>query len=173
MSDTATGTEGTEPATGNESGASTEETEAPTIKQLQAEIEDLKGHSRKWEDRAKENFEAKKELDKVRREGMSDAERRQADLTDAQNRADAAETRAAKAEAALARRDIAAEFELSADDAKALDSIEDEDTLRKLAERLSGRSNGPRPNPAQGRTRSTTKTSSQDAFVDVLEELLG
>jgi lysyl-tRNA synthetase class I len=173
MSDTA-GTEGTQQPQGTENpeGQSAEETsETPTIESLQAKIEEITAQSRKWEGRAKENFEAKTELDKIRRENMTEAEKVQADLADANSRVEQAEARAQEAEAALARYKVATEFGLTAEDAEALSAITDEATLRSLAERLAGRSSGPRPNPAQGKRGATAPGTPAEAFADALSDL--
>lgn len=173
MSDTATTATGTEDPQGTETGAPAENSaETPTVEELLAKVEELTGHSRKWEDRAKENFEAKKELDKIRREQMTDAEKAQADRAEIEQRIADAEDRATKAEAALARYKVAAEFGLSQEDAEALSAITDEAALRALAERLAGRSPaGPRPNPAQGRGGKTAPATPAEAFADAMSEL--
>lgn len=47
----------------------------PTIEDLQAKIEELTKHSRKWEERAKENSGAAKAAEKARLDAMSEQER--------------------------------------------------------------------------------------------------
>lgn len=171
MSDTA-GTNGTE---GTDEGAKPAEgTEGtPTIEDLLAEVETLKGHSRKWEDRAKANLEAKNELDALKREKMTDAEKAQADRESLDARISEAEDRAVTAEAALARYKVATEFGLSAEDAEALSSITDETALRALAERLAGRSStgSVRPNPAQGKRGKVAPATPAEAFADAMSDL--
>ncbi|WP_166140840.1 hypothetical protein [Nocardioides ochotonae] len=148
-----------------------EAAEAPTVDALKAELEDVKRHSRKWEERAKSNKAAADRLAELERERMTDDERRTADLDAANTRADEAEARAAEAEAALVRLRLAVELGLSSEDAEALSKVKgDEDTLRALAERLADRP-GPRPNPGQGKTRKSTE-STADQFAAVLGGLL-
>lgn len=167
MSDTAPA------ATGSEAPAEVTETgsETPTIESLQAEIEALKGHSRKWEDRAKENYEAKKELDGIRREQMSDDERRQAEAADRAEALRLAEERAEKAEREALRFRIASSHGVSDEDADLFLTGSDEETLTRQAEALAGRSTGPRPNPAQGRQTKTPAATPADAFADAMSEL--
>lgn len=154
-----------------DSGSGNEET--PSTEDLLAELEEWKGHARKWEDRAKENKDAKDELDRAARERMSDDERVKADLQDLTAERDEATSRAEKAEAALNRYKIAVEYGLTDEDATALESVSDEQALRTLAERLSTRSTGPRPNPHQGtrHTKATGPATSSDLFVEAVEGL--
>lgn len=173
MSDTATpGTEGTEAPHGTETDGASAETETPTVEELLAKVEELTGHSRKWEDRAKANKEKADAFEAAQREKMTDAEKAQAELADHITRAETAEKRAEDAEAALARLSLVHEFGLADEDVKALDGITNPDTLRALAERLAGRS-GPKPDPSQGRRSRTPKPGNPaDAFVAALEGLL-
>lgn len=165
MSDNAstaeTGTEGATP----EAGA-----ETPTVETLLAEVEALKGHSRKWEDRAKANTSAADELAALKASQMTDDEKAQAAIADTEKRASDAEERASKAEAALLRYEIATEHGLDGEDVKVLAKVTDEATLRALAERLSGRS-GPQPNPSQGRSGGTVATTPAQAFADAMDGL--
>lgn len=132
---------------------------------LSEQFEALKKDSRKWEARAKENKSAADELAELKRESMSADQKAQADLTEALERA-------TKAEEALKRLQIAAEFGLSAEDAEALASVKDEDALRTLAERLADRSTGPKPNPAQGkRPGNVGATTNAERFAEVLDNL--
>lgn len=171
MSDTATGTEGTDEPQGTEGTDEQTTEETPTIESLQAAIEDLKKESRKWEGRAKDNFSAKQELDKIRREQMTDAERAEADKAEHAERITTAEKERDEAVAALARYKVATEFGLSAEDAEALAEIKDENTLRALAERLAGRSPGVKPNPAQGRAKKPAASTPGEAFAEALGDL--
>lgn len=176
MSDTANAgkpAEAQEPQ-GTEQQNGSEQQQTPTVEELLAQVEDLKKHSRKWEERAKENFEAKKELDKIRESQMTEDEKRQKVVEDAERRASEAEERATAAEAALARYKIAVEFGLSQEDSEALEKVQaDEETLRALAERIASRStSGPRPNPAQGkRGGSTAPATTADKFAAAIEGL--
>lgn len=169
MSDTANAENGEQSAT-DENAEQQEAT--PTIEDLQAKVEELTGHSRKWEDRAKENFDARKELDALKVAQMTDDEKAQASFAEVEKRATTAEERATTAEAELARYKIAVEFELDKEDAEALAAVTDEATLRALAERLAGRSSsGPKPNPSQGNSRTTATSTPRQAFAEALEEL--
>lgn len=147
--------------------------ETPTVEALQAELEEWKGHARKWEDRAKENKDAKDELDRAARERMTEDERRNADLQAATTERDEALARAEKAEADLTRYKIAVEYGLTDEDTTVLSSVSDEAALRTLAERLSARSSGPRPNPAQGTRhgKATGPATTSDLFADAVEGL--
>lgn len=144
-----------------------------TLDEALAQIEELKGHARKHEDRAKANKTAAAELAELKRSTMSDAEKAAADREAATTALAEATTRAETAEAALVRYKIAVDLELSKEDAAALEGIQgDEKTLRALAERLAGRKS-PAPKPTQTQGRDTGGTpSAKDAFVDALGDLL-
>ena len=172
MSDTPASTSETpaEKPHGSEEG---KPAEAPTVEELLAKVEELTGHSRKWEDRAKANKEAADRLAEIERDRMTDAEKAEADrASHAQDLADAID-RADKAEAALARFTVATEFGLSKEDAEALASVSDPDALRALAERLGGAvKKTPRPIPGQGKGGNAPAASTKAAFADALEALL-
>lgn len=172
MSDTAgTGTETTNEPQGSEvTGTETETTETPTVDDLLAQVEEWKGHARKHEDRAKAAADAVKELADLKRAQMTDAEKAEADRAEREGEFTTLKTERDEAVAALARYKVATEFGLSAEDAEALSSITDEATLRSLAERLSGRSTGTRPNPAQGKSKAKAVTPAE-AFADALSDL--
>lgn len=79
MSDTATtdqstGTGDGDKATGS-TGADDTETDTPTIEELQAERDAAKADARKWEQRAKGNAKANRELEDLKRKGMEPDER--------------------------------------------------------------------------------------------------
>lgn len=92
---------------------------------------DWKAEARKWEQRAKENAPAAKRLAEIEEANKSEAQK-------ASERTAAAETRALEAEAKVLRRDVAIEHKLTAEDAALLDTITDEDAMRRLAARLAG-----------------------------------
>lgn len=167
MSDQNTGT-APDAATADETNADT--TETPTVESLQEALDKITAESRKWESRAKDNFEARKELDALKASQMTDAEKAEAASKETEQRLADAEKRAADAEAALARYSVATEFGLSKEDAEALAAVSDPDALRALAERLAGRS-GPRPNPAQGQGNKPAPTTKAQAFADALGDL--
>ncbi len=174
MSDTASTASTDAPATeqsephGSDAG---EQNEAPTLESLEAKLAEITAHSRKWEDRAKENKAAADELAALKRERMTDSEKADADRVDMEKRVSDAEDRAVNAENALARYKVAIEFGLEEKDAEALASVKDEAALRALAERLAPRS-GQTPNPAQGRRTSAAPTSAAEKFAAAFEGLL-
>lgn len=95
-------------------GSEQEQTAEPTIEDLQKALEEAKGHSRKWEERAKANKVAADRLEQLERERMTDEEKarteafeggRAAERTALTERLVAAEFKAA---AALAGRDVQA-----------------------------------------------------------------
>jgi vacuolar-type H+-ATPase subunit I/STV1 len=144
-------------------------TETPTVEDLLAKVEEITGHSRKWEDRAKANKEKAEQADAL----ASEIETLTGKITEAETARDEAVKRAEEAEATVARLTVAMEFGLSADDAKALASVSDETALRALAERLAAATpRGPRPIPEQGRrSDKPAPSTAKDAFVDVFEAL--
>lgn len=56
-------------------GQEVEQESTPTVEELQAKIEELTKHSRKWEERAKENSGAARAAEKARLDAMSEQER--------------------------------------------------------------------------------------------------
>ena len=115
---------------------------------------DWKAEARKWEQRAKENAPAVKRL----------AEIEQANMT-AEQKAQAAETRAVEAEARVTRRDVAIEHKLNAEDAALLDTITDEDAMRRLAARLASAESDKKKQglhvPGEGKTPSSPGASDE------------
>lgn len=91
---------------------------------------DWKAKSREWERKAKANADAAKRLAEIEEAQKTEAEK-------AADRLAKAEQTARDAEARALRREVALEHKLSKDDAALLDSIADEDAMRRLAERLS------------------------------------
>lgn len=170
MTDTSTATTETASTDAPHGTEGEQTTETPTVEDLLAKVEELTGHSRKWEDRAKANKEAADELAALKRERMTDDEKAQAAVAEIEQRAKDAEDRAEKAEAALARMTVATEFGLTKEDADALAAVSDPEALRLLAERLASRSTGPRPNPAQGNREGAPQTP-KDAAIDALGSL--
>lgn len=106
---------------------------------------DWKAESRKWEKRAKENDEARKELDQIKEAQKSDAEKANDKLTN--------ETRRANEATALALRyKIALVKGIAIEDADLFMTATDEDTLNKQADRLAQRTPERKPGhiPTQG-----------------------
>lgn len=169
MSDTAsTDTGKTDAPHGAEENGQT--TETPSVEDLLAQVEEWKGHARKHEQRAKDNKDAADALEALKREKMTDAERAQVEAQERDSRLTEAEARAEKAEAALARFQIAAEFGLDKEDTEALAAVSDPEAVKALAARLAGRS-AQRPTPGQGRTKEAPRTP-KSAFVDALTDLI-
>ncbi len=106
------GTAGAGAGTGAGAGAGTgsggDAGGAPTVDQLQADLDKWKGHSRSWEDRAKANAKAAEELEALKKSAMTDQEKAVNEAKEA-GRAEATQGMAAslalaKIEAALAGR---------------------------------------------------------------------
>lgn len=115
---------------GNESGKSTDwEARA---KELEAERDKWKSHSRTWEDRAKENQSAAARLKELEGEGKPDAQKLEEQLAQLQEREAELATRERKALVAT----IAAEEGVSKEDFEFFPDSNDEDILRKFAKRL-------------------------------------
>ena len=93
----APGTEPPDPTASPDPAAQPTGTEAPV--DYEAKYRETLAHSRKHEERAKQNAAAAKELADLKRSSMGDDEKRAAELKDAHDRATAAEQRAVKAEA--------------------------------------------------------------------------
>ena len=68
-----------------------------------AEYDRLKAHARKWEDRAKENYEARQRLDEIEEASKTETQKQADGLARAEARAKAAEARAATLEVAAAK----------------------------------------------------------------------
>jgi len=157
------------PATGAQSA-----NEQPSAEDLAKKVEELTAASRKWEERAKENYAARQERDELKKAAMSAEERTAAETAEIVKRAEKAEQRASAAEAALVRYKIATEFALSKEDAEALEKIQaDEATLRALAERFAAQA-GPRPRPRSqgaGDGKEATGSSTAQQFANTLEGL--
>lgn len=140
--------------------------EAP--KPSQTETVDWKAKSREWERRAKENSEAARRLAEIEDAQKSEAQKSADALAKERARAEQAERRASALE-------IATEHQLSKDDAELLIGLPDEESMRRLAERLSAQAEqGQPPNGQQGparvgygvdhsKTQSTPPPSKDDA----------
>lgn len=141
--------EGTEAAS-----AQAQETKPDTV--------DWKAKARDWERRAKENKSAADELAQIKEAQKTEAEK-------TADRLAKAEQTARDAEARALRREVALEHKLPKDDAALLDSITDEDAMRRLAERLAAGidSSTKKSNhvPREGTNSSKSATSDERAFV--------
>lgn len=135
--------EQTAEATATETEGTETEQQKPT-----ETVEFWKQKAREQEKRAKENADAAKRLSEFEEAQKSEAEK-------AADRTAKAEQRAAEAEARALRREVALEHKLSKDDADLLDSLTDEDAMRRLAERLALASEDKRKTntvPSEGKT---------------------
>lgn len=131
-----------------------------------AEAERWKQHSRTWEDRAKANSEARKRLDEIEDSNKSELEKLQEQLKAEAERVAEFEQKATLAEKARVRADIASEFGISKEDRELFLTADDEDTLRKQAEKLSKRG-GPE-NPNQGQGKGGNNAASAKSWADSL-----
>lgn len=119
------------------------------LDETQRERDTWKGHARTWEERAK----------KHKNETNGDVEERLSDLEQKLQEKDQELQASRKAE--LVTR-IASEFKLSDDDREFLPDTEDEDTLRRHAERLATPTRRGAEDPFQGRGSGI---SSRDAII--------
>jgi len=136
--------------------------EAPVETVEPAEV-DWKAKAREWERRAKENKTAADELASIRESQKSESEKTAERLAEAERKASEAEARAI-------RREVALEHSLSKDDAALLDTITDEDAMRRLAARLSAAASDRKnqnPVPREG-TNPRPKPDERRAFADFL-----
>lgn len=159
-----TTTESVEVETARDDQADTDQQEQVTDWQAEASrLREELAKARKWEARAKENKAAADRLAEFERQQMSEAERTEARIRDA-------EKRAAELEAANDRKDVAIEYRLSSDDAALLDDLTDPEAMRRLAARLQAASEAeasprsPRPDKNQGRDGDAV-VNPEDAFV--------
>lgn len=152
------------------------DTNEPTIESLTAELATWKANARKWEDRAKENKEAKAELDRLQAASATDADKAQKAIEDLTKRLDDADKARAESERAALRLRIATAHGISTEPgedngpsvADLLLNGADEATMTAQAAAISGgRSTGPKPNPAQGKG-GAAPVSPKDAFMEAL-----
>lgn len=158
--------EGDEPAEGTDAA----------VAALTAQVEAIKAEARKWEERSKANF---KELEAIKRNGMSDEEKAAHDAAAVSQAVTEATERAEKAEAALLRKTIAVDLSLSPEHAAVLDGITgDETALRAVAAALAAAKPEAKPEkkgvvPTQGTATAGTGTQTLgEQFADALEGFL-
>lgn len=148
-------------ATATESEASTEQQETGEQAKPTETVDFWKQKAREQEKRAKENAAAAKRLAE-----LEDAQKSEADK--ASERLTQAEQRAVEAEAKVLRREVAIDHKLSKEDAELLDSLTDEDAMRRLAERLANASEDKHKNgnrvPREGQ-HSSIKTDPKRDFL--------
>lgn len=114
---------------------------------------DWKAEARKWEARAKENSEAREQLDAIREAEKTEIEK-------ATDRAEKAEFAAQEARTEALRFRIAASHGIGDEDASLFLTGADEETLTRQAQRLSERASDTRKRgniaPLEGRTNNIT-----------------
>lgn len=152
----------------------------PTIESLTAELATWKANARKWEDRAKENKDAKAELDRLQAASATDADKAQKAIEDLTKRLDDADKARAESERAALRLRIANEHGIDTtpgeDGAPSMADLlltgADEAAMAAQAAAIGARSTGPKPNPAQGKSGGA-QVSSKDAFIEALGSAFG
>lgn len=140
---------------------SNETSEKEESKGLNAEVERWKAFSRKWEERAKENDEARKRLDELENANKSELEKSQASIEELKQELAEAREALSKADADRLKLDIASEFKISKDDRELFLTASDEETLRKQAEALAKRRAPENSNQGKGGP-SNSKASATD-----------
>lgn len=147
----------------------------PTIESLQAELATWKANARKWEDRAKENKDAKTELDRLQAASATDADKAQKAIDDLTKRLDDADKKAAESERAAIRLRVASAHGIDTtpgeDGAPSVADLlltgADEAAMTAQAAAIGARSTGPKPNPAQGKS-GEAQVSTKDSFIEAL-----
>ena len=169
MADATQGAQPTEPTGAEPHGAKQAEPE----RDWKAEYEKAVAQSRKWEQRSKDNAAAAKELDEMRKQSMSDAERAVSEKA----RADKAEAKLAESERERERAVIVAEVAAAKGvDAEWLGRMagDDRESIEANADWLRARiSESPiYPSVADnGQKKAPTKKSTQDQFGDFFAEI--
>ena len=169
MADATQGAQPTEPTGAEPHGAKQAEPE----RDWKAEYEKAVAQSRKWEQRSKDNAAAAKELDEMRKQSMSDAERAESEKA----RADKAEAKLAEYERERERAVIVAEVAAAKGvDAEWLGRMagDDRESIEANADWLRARiSESPiYPSVADnGQKKAPTKKSTQDQFGDFFAEI--
>ena len=129
-----------------------------------------KQKAREQERRAKDNADAAKRLAEIENAQKSEAQRAAERIAEAERKATEAESRALRREVALAHK-------LTPEDAALLDTITDEDAMRKLAERLAGEADRNRKGalgpyvPQEGNVPNVPLNG--DPLLDALKSKLG
>lgn len=132
---------------------------------------DWKIEARKWEERAKENAEARKRLDEIEAANKSALEK----AAEARQKAEQ-ERDAARAEAL--RFKVASKHGISDEDAELFLTGSDEDTLTRQAERLAAatadasKPRAPKPDANQGRNGSGAGMTTAQQFATAIEGAL-
>lgn len=115
-----------------------------------SEVERWKAFSRKWEERAKANEDARKKLEEIENSNKSELEKAEEKLAEANKKLAEAEALASQESAARLKADIASEFRISKEDRDLFLTASDEETLRLQAEGLAKRRAPENPNQGKG-----------------------
>lgn len=126
-------------------------------------------NSRKWEQRAKENFEKAQQFDALQESAKTEDQK-------VAERIKAAEDRAAQAESMALRFRIANEYKLSQEDAMALEHVASEEGMKTVADRLraaaeSGRRTPPKPQSLASGSSGEPKTGEKGRAAAALRSL--
>ena len=133
-------------------------------------VQKLRQEAAKYRTEAKANADAAKRLAEIEESTKSEAQRAAERLAEAERKATEAESRALRREVALAHK-------LTPEDAALLDTITDEDAMRKLAERLAGEADRNRKGalgpyvPQEGNVPNVPLNG--DPLLDALKSKLG
>lgn len=148
-------------------GDTPNETNDPTIEDLQAQITKLteevdtwKGHSRTWENRAKENSEAATQVADL----QAALEEKTSELTAKVTEFDDLTSSTSDLKSKLDRAKVALKFGLNSEDAELLTG--DTESMEKLAARISG-PRAPKPDSHQGRGDDPAPISPRDQFAAI------
>lgn len=147
-----------------------ETAEGTSVKETdwRAEAEKWKNFSRTWEQRAKDNDDAKKRLDEIEAERLSEVERANKQLEETRQELEAIKAEKEQAVRLSLRADIANEFGVSKEDRDLYLTADDEDTLRKQAQGLADRKRPENRNQGKGGTGNDRQSAQSWA-----ESLLG
>lgn len=134
-----------------------------------AKVREALENSRKWEQRAKDNFEKAQQFDALKESEKTPDQK----YTEAIK---AAEDRAIKAESTALRYRIANEYKLSQEDAMALEHVASEEGMKTVAERLrasaeSGRRTPPKPQSLASGSSGEPKTGEKGRAAAALRSL--
>lgn len=130
-----------------------------------SEVERWKAFSRKWEERAKANEDARKKLEEIENSNKSELEKAEEKLAEANKKLAEAEKLAEQESAARLKADIASEFRISKEDRDLFLTASDEETLRLQAEGLAKRRAPENPNQGKG---SDSSRASAEAWAQSL-----
>ena len=125
-----------------------------------SEVERWKAFSRKWEERAKANEDARKRLEEIENSSKSELEKAEEKLAEANKKLAEAEKLAQQESSARLKADIASEFRISKEDRDLFLTASDEETLRLQADGLAKRR--ALENPNQGKGSGSSRASAEE-----------